>query len=36
MRIFDYTEAQLRGLFSDFDKITLHAGRSGFLLRADR
>ena len=36
VRIFDYTEAQLRGLFSDFEKITLHAGRSGFLLRADR
>jgi SAM-dependent methyltransferase len=36
VRIFDYTEAQLRELFSDFEKITLHSGRSGFLLRADR
>ena len=36
VRIFDYTEAQLRALFSDFEKITLHSGRSGFLLRADR
>src|SRR6478735_1767230 len=36
VRIFDYTESQLRELFSGFEKITLHSGRSGFLLRADR
>src|SRR5215208_3009432 len=34
VRIFDYTESQLRELFSGFEKITLHSGRSGFLLRA--
>ena len=34
--IFDYTESQLRGLFSGFEKTTLQSGRSGFLLRADR
>ena len=36
VRIFDYTEAQLRELFSDFGKLTIHSGRSGFLVRADR
>jgi SAM-dependent methyltransferase len=36
VRIFDYTEAQLRELFSDFETLTFHVGRSGFLLRADR
>jgi SAM-dependent methyltransferase len=36
VRIFDYTDAQLRELFSDFGKLTLHSGRSGFLIRADR
>lgn len=36
VRIFDYSEAQLRELFADFGKLTFHAGRSGFLLRADR
>lgn len=34
--IYDYTEPQLRELFADFAKVTIHAGRSGFLLRADR
>jgi SAM-dependent methyltransferase len=36
VQIFDYTEPQLRELFSDFGKLTLHSGRSGFLVRADR
>ena len=36
VRIYDYTEPQLRELFADFAKVTIHAGRSGFLLRADR
>src|SRR5215204_1811064 len=36
VQIFDYTERQLRELFSGFEKITLHSGRSGFLVRADR
>jgi SAM-dependent methyltransferase len=34
--IFDYTESQLRELFSDFAKVEIQPGRSGFLLRADR
>ena len=34
--IFDYTEQQLRELFSDFPKVEIQSGRSGFLLRADR
>jgi ubiquinone/menaquinone biosynthesis C-methylase UbiE len=34
--IFDYTEPQLRELFSDFAKVDVQAGRSGFLVRADR
>jgi SAM-dependent methyltransferase len=33
--IFDYTEAQLRSMFSDFAKVEIVPGRSGFLLRAD-
>jgi SAM-dependent methyltransferase len=36
VRIFDYTETQLRELFSDFNKLTIHSGRSGFLVRVDR
>jgi SAM-dependent methyltransferase len=36
VRIYDYTEPQLRELFADFAKVTIHAGGSGFLLRADR
>jgi SAM-dependent methyltransferase len=36
VRIFDYTEPQLRELFADFGKVTIHSGRSGFLVRADR
>jgi SAM-dependent methyltransferase len=35
VRIYDYTESQLRELFSDF-KVTLFPGRGGYLLRADR
>jgi len=34
--IFDYTEQQLRELFSDFPRVEIQSGRSGFLLRADR
>jgi SAM-dependent methyltransferase len=34
--IFDYTETQLRALFADFAKVDVQAGRSGFLVRADR
>jgi ubiquinone/menaquinone biosynthesis C-methylase UbiE len=34
--IFDYTEPQLRGLFSDFGRVEIQTGRSGFLVRADR
>jgi SAM-dependent methyltransferase len=34
--IFDYTEQQLRDLFSDFAKVEIQSGRSGYLLRADR
>jgi ubiquinone/menaquinone biosynthesis C-methylase UbiE len=34
--IFDYAEPQLRELFSDFAKVEVQSGRSGFLLRADR
>jgi ubiquinone/menaquinone biosynthesis C-methylase UbiE len=34
--IFDYAEPQLRELFSDFAKVDVQAGRSGFLVRADR
>ncbi|MBA3716754.1 MAG: class I SAM-dependent methyltransferase [Actinobacteria bacterium] len=34
--IFDYTEPQLRELFSDFDRVGVKSGRSGFLVRADR
>jgi len=34
--IFDYTEGTLRSLFSEFPKVEISAGRSGFLLRADR
>ena len=34
--IFDYTEPQLRQLFSDFARLEIQPGRSGFLLRADR
>jgi SAM-dependent methyltransferase len=34
--IFDYTEPQLRQLFSDFASVEIQPGRSGFLLRADR
>jgi SAM-dependent methyltransferase len=34
--IFDYTGPQLRELFSDFAKVDVQAGRSGFLVRADR
>ena len=32
----DYTESQLRELFTDFDRVEIEPGRSGFLLRADR
>jgi SAM-dependent methyltransferase len=34
--IYDYTEPQLRKLFTDFSRIEIQPGRSGFLLRADR
>jgi SAM-dependent methyltransferase len=36
VRIYDYTEPQLRELFSDFAKVDIHPGRGGYLLRADR
>lgn len=36
--IFDYTESQLRRLFAEagFSAVEVRAGRSGYLLRADR
>jgi SAM-dependent methyltransferase len=34
--VFDYTEPQLRQLFSDFARVEIEPGRSGFLVRADR
>jgi hypothetical protein len=36
VQIFDYTEPQLRELFSAFSKIDIQPGRGGYLLRADR
>ena len=36
VRIFDYTEPQLRGLFADFAEVDIQPGRGGYLLRADR
>jgi SAM-dependent methyltransferase len=34
--VFDYTEPQLRQLFSDFARVEIEPGRSGFLVRADQ
>jgi len=34
--IYDYGEPQLRDLFAEFERVEIHPGRSGYLVRADR
>jgi SAM-dependent methyltransferase len=36
VKIYDFTEPQLRELFSGFSKIEIQPGRGGYLLRADK